>query len=76
MVLRETPRLTRGLGGLIKVGAQTGEMTKPKVYVTREIAPESLDMISEVAEIKLWTDELAIPHVTLLEQGNDIDGLL
>ena len=33
-------------------------------------------MISEVAEIKLWTDELAIPHVTLLEQGNDIDGLL
>jgi glyoxylate reductase len=51
-------------------------MKKPKVYVTREIAPESLDMISEVAEIKLWTDELAIPHVTLLEQGNDIDGLL
>jgi len=51
-------------------------MMKPKVYVTRRIAPEALDMISEVAEIKLWTGELAIPHQTLLEQVKDIDGLL
>lgn len=49
---------------------------KPKVYVTRKIASEALDMISEVAEMKLWTGELAIPHETLLEQVKEIDGLL
>jgi len=49
---------------------------KPKVYVTRKIAPEALDIISEVAEMKLWTGELAIPYETLLEQVKDIDGLL
>ena len=49
---------------------------KPKVYLTRKITPEALDMISEVAEIKLWTGELAIPCETLLEQVKDIDGLL
>jgi len=52
------------------------EMMKPKVYLTRKITPEALDMISEVAEIKLWTGELAIPCETLLEQVKDIDGLL
>lgn len=51
-------------------------MMKPKVYVTRKIATEALDMISEVAEMKLWTGELAIPCETLLEQVKDIDGLL
>ncbi len=49
---------------------------KPKVYVTRKIAPEALTVISEVAEMKLWTGELAIPCETLLEQVKDIDGLL
>ena len=49
---------------------------KPKVYVTRRIAPEALDMITEVAEMKLWTGELVIPRETLLEQVKDINGLL
>ena len=49
---------------------------KPKVYVTGKIAPKALDMISEAAEMRLWTGELAIPHEMLLEQVKDIDGLL
>ncbi len=49
---------------------------KPKVYVTRRIAPEALNMISEAAEMKLWTGELTIPPEMLLEQVKDIDGLL
>jgi len=53
-----------------------GEMMKPKVYVTRRIAPEALAMISKVAEMKLWTGELVIPRETLLEQVKDVDGLL
>jgi len=51
-------------------------MTKPKVYVTRELAPEALDMIREVAKMKLWTAEFPMPYETLLEQVKDIDGLL
>jgi len=51
-------------------------MAKPKVYVTRMIPSEALDMVSEVAEMKLWTDELPPPRETLLEQVKDIDGLL
>ncbi|MFC1993486.1 2-hydroxyacid dehydrogenase [Chloroflexota bacterium] len=49
---------------------------KPKVYVTREIAKEALGMIGEVAELKLWTGEQVIPRQTLLEQVEDIEGLL
>ena len=49
---------------------------RPKVYLTRKIASEALDMIKEVAEMKLWTGELVIPYETLLEQVKDIDGLL
>lgn len=51
-------------------------MTKLVVYITRKIFPEALDMISKVAEIKLWEGESAIPYETLLEQVKDIDGLL
>jgi glyoxylate reductase len=49
---------------------------KPVVYITRKLFPEALDMISEVAKIKLWTGELTIPRETLLEQVKGIDGLL
>ena len=49
---------------------------KPKVYITRKIPRKALDMISEVAEMKLWTGELSIPGETLLEQVKDISGLL
>ena len=51
-------------------------MGKPVVYITRKIFPEALDMIGEVAEIREWEGELAIPYETLLEQVKGVDGLL
>jgi len=51
-------------------------MAKPKAYITRVIPSEALDMVREVAEIKLWTEELPPPPDTLLEAVKDIDGLL
>ena len=51
-------------------------MTKPKVYVTRMIAQEALDMIAQVAEMKVWSGELPPPHESLLEEVRDVDGLL
>lgn len=49
---------------------------KPVVYITRKIFPEAIDIISKVAEIKVWESESAVPYQTLLKQVKDIDGLL
>lgn len=51
-------------------------MSKPRVYVTRQIAQEALDMIARVAEIEVWPEELPPPYGTLLEKIPNIDGLL
>ncbi|MBA7578882.1 Glyoxylate/hydroxypyruvate reductase B [subsurface metagenome] len=49
---------------------------KPKVYVTRKIAQEALDMIAQVAEMEVRPEELPPPYETLLEKVQNIDGLL
>lgn len=51
-------------------------MTKPKVYVTRRIAQEALDMIAQNAEMELWDEELPPPYEVILEKAPNIDGLL
>ncbi|MBT9160457.1 MAG: putative 2-hydroxyacid dehydrogenase [Dehalococcoidia bacterium] len=51
-------------------------MTKPKVFVTRKIAQEALDMIGGVAEVEVWEDELPPPRNVLMKRVQDIDGLL
>jgi len=49
---------------------------KPKVFVSRLIDREALDMIAEVAEIEVWRDELPPPYEVLLKKVKDVDGLL
>lgn len=51
-------------------------MAKPKVYITRRIAQEALDMISQVAEIERWPQELPPPYRVLLKKVRDVEGLL
>ena len=51
-------------------------MTKPKVYVTRQIAQEALDMITQDTEMEVWPEELPPPYEVLLEKVKNIDGLL
>ena len=51
-------------------------MTRPKVYVTRRIAQEALDIINKVAEVEVWWEELPPSYEVLLEKVRDIDGLL
>jgi len=36
-------------------------MARPKVYITRQIAQEALDMIGQVAEMEIWPGELPPP---------------
>lgn len=50
-------------------------MVKPVVYITRKSFPQALDMVSKVAEMRLWEGELVLPREILLEQVKDIDGL-
>jgi len=51
-------------------------MTKPKIFVTRKIAPEALDIIAEAGEMELWEDELPPPRDVLIKKVKGIDGLI
>lgn len=51
-------------------------MAKPKVYVTRMIAQKALDMIAQVAEMKVWPEELPPQREVILEEARNVDGLL
>ena len=51
-------------------------MAKPKVFVSRLIAQEALDMIAQAAEMELWPEELPPPYEVLLEKVRDTEGLL
>jgi glyoxylate reductase len=51
-------------------------MPKPKIYVTRQIAQEALDLISEATEMEVWGGELPPPYETLREKAGAADGLL
>jgi len=51
-------------------------MTKPKVYVTRLIPEEGLEMVKEFCEAKVWEGELPPPRDVLLEEVREIEGLL
>ena len=49
---------------------------KYKVFVTRAIPDEGLQAIREVADMKLWEDELPPPRKVLLDTVREVDGLL
>lgn len=51
-------------------------MPKPKVFVTRKIAQEALDIIANAAEMELWEGDLPPPREVLLNKIRDIEGLL
>ncbi len=51
-------------------------MAKPKVFVTRLMAWEALDMIASATEVEIWPDELPPPYPVLLEKAREVDGLL
>ena len=51
-------------------------MAKPRVFVSRFIAQEALDKITQATEMELWPDELPPPYEVLLEKIQGIEGLL
>jgi glyoxylate reductase len=47
-----------------------------RVYVTRTIAPEAIEMLRADHEVEIWPEDRAIPRPTLLQKVADADALL
>ncbi|KAI4455881.1 2-hydroxyacid dehydrogenase-related [Holotrichia oblita] len=50
-------------------------MSRPKVYVTREINPEALNLLKENCEVTSWTGSSPVPRAELLKNVSDVDAL-
>ncbi|HHV62303.1 MAG TPA: D-glycerate dehydrogenase [Firmicutes bacterium] len=51
-------------------------MAKFKVYVTRRIPEAGLDIVREVADVKVWDGELPPPREVILQEIRDVDGII
>ena len=52
-------------------------MVKPKVYVTRQLFPEAMEILEPVASVEVFEGvDNAIPRDLLLEKVKDVEGLL
>ena len=52
-------------------------MSKPKVYVTRILFPEAIEILKKVAQVEVYeSEDDPIPRNLLLKKIRDIDGLL
>ena len=51
-------------------------MAKPKVYVTRVMAEQGLELLRDWAEMRVWPEDRPVPREILLQEATDCDGLL
>lgn len=51
-------------------------MTKPRVFVTRIIPSQGLDLVHEHCDVDLWTEELPPSREALLQRVQGVEGLL
>ena len=52
-------------------------MSKPKVYVTRQLFPEAIDILKKAAEVEVFEGEdNPVPRDLLLKKVKDVEGLL
>ena len=49
---------------------------KPKVFITRAIPENGIEMLREHFEVEVWEDEGEIPRKVLLEKVRDVDALV
>jgi len=48
---------------------------KPKVYVTRQVPSQGIDMLQRECEVEMWEGELPVPRHVLLNKVSDVEGL-
>ncbi|CAB50351.1 glyoxylate reductase [Pyrococcus abyssi] len=51
-------------------------MSKPRVFITREIPEVGIEMLEKEFEVEVWEDEREIPREILLEKVKDVDALV
>lgn len=51
-------------------------MSKPKVFITRQIPREGLDLLKEQVDLEIWDKSEPPPYSILLEKVQEIEGLL
>lgn len=51
-------------------------MSKPVVYVTRQVAPAALDRLRASCEVRLWSEDRPMPRDVLLREAADADAIL
>jgi len=51
-------------------------MFKPRVYVTRQIFPDALDLIEKSAELELWPDDEPPSPEQLMEAMSNVEGAI
>jgi glyoxylate reductase len=51
-------------------------MSRPKVYVSREIAEKGLNLLREATEMTVWQEKELMPRATQFQLFADCDGLL
>ncbi|OEF99357.1 D-glycerate dehydrogenase [Vulcanibacillus modesticaldus] len=51
-------------------------MAKPYVFVTRKISEESVELLKNSFEVKVWEEDRVVPREILLEEAKKADGLL
>ncbi len=51
-------------------------MTKPKVFITRQIPEKGIEMIKEYYDVEVWPEYTPPPREVLLEKVKDIDALV
>lgn len=49
---------------------------KPRIFVTRKIAPKALDLLRQHCEVNLWPEDMPPSREELLAKIGEIDGLL
>jgi glyoxylate reductase len=51
-------------------------MTRPKIFITRQIDPQAVERLSPLAEVSVWPKLSPPPYEELLSQAGQVDGML
>lgn len=51
-------------------------MTKPNVFVTRQLPPATLQPLADICNLEVWEDHLPPPYEVIAEKAKSLDGLL
>jgi len=51
-------------------------MSKPNVFVTRQLPPATLEPLADLCNLEVWEDHLPPPYDVITEKAKTLDGLL